>query len=83
MGEILNNRSPVELSLRDMHFEFTGPNRVYEIWLLKDGERKGTDIIIEAKPSGILTFSDKLGVLLKLKPSCEKKGSVSYMKITH
>ena len=83
MGEILNNRSPVELRLHDMHFEFTGPNRVYEIWLSKDGQKKGTDIIIEARPSGTLTFSDKLGVLMKLTSSCEKNGSVSYMKATH
>lgn len=79
MAEILSNGSPAKLSLREIHFGYRGRNSDYELWLSKDGEQKGTDIIITVSPSGVLTFSDKLGVLLRLTPSREKKCSVSYV----
>jgi hypothetical protein len=80
MAEILRDGSPVQLSLRHVDFGFRGRNSDYELWLSKDGEQKGTDIIVTVNPHGVLTFSDKLGVLLRLMPSHEKKGSVAYVK---
>ena len=80
MAEILRDGSPFKLSLRQIHFGFRGRDSDYELWLCKDGEKKGTDIIVTVGPHGVLTFSDKLGVLLQLMPSREKKTSVAYMK---
>lgn len=54
--------------------------RTYEIWLSKDGEKKGTEIYIEVKPNGELHFFDFLGPFAEYTPQTEKKFSVTYTK---
>jgi len=88
MAEILSTRSAIELSLREItnlhlraHGLGTGAGkRTYELWLGKDGERKGTEIYIQVKPNGKLCFSDMLGIFAEYTPENEKKFSVTYMK---
>lgn len=91
MAEILKTRSPLELSLREitnLHLRAHGlrdgaGRRTYELWLSKDGERKGTEIYIQVKPNGELCFSDMLGLFAEFTPSYEKKFSVTYVKAAH
>ena len=91
MAEILKTRSPLELSLREItnlhlrahSLEYGAGKRIYELWLNKDGERKGTEIYIQVKPNGELYFCDILGRFAEFTPSYEKKFSVTCMKAAH
>jgi hypothetical protein len=88
MAEMLKTRSPLELSLREitnLHLRVHGlgdgaGKRTYELRLGKDGERKGTEIYLQVKPNGELSFSDMLSLFAEFTPKIEKKSSVTYVK---
>jgi hypothetical protein len=87
MAEILATRSALELSLRetkDLHLKAHGLSygagkRVYEFWVKKETQLKGTEIYVHVKPDGEIRISDRLGVLLTLKPHAENKFYISYL----
>ena len=88
LAEILKIRSPLELSLReitDLHLRVHGfdqgvSKKCYEIWIGKEGQRKGTEIYLQVAANGKLRFSDRLGLFAEFTPSKEKQFSIAYMK---